>query len=98
MFLRLYCEQVNLRDENAIVAQVKDGLIWKTLGYIPAKKAEKVTAALNKREIVSVKLDQIYRQYIFDIAQFRLIAKVAFVKNGKWKRDNDKYKYNDRMD
>jgi len=57
--LRLHSEQVNLRDENALVVQCCIDREWKTLGYIPGKKVCKVSAAFNKNLITSISIDTV---------------------------------------
>lgn len=82
------------KDDNAIVVQVLHFGMWHSLGYIPAKKINKVASAMENNEIVSLSVDFIFRQFIFDLGQFRLFIKVCITKLGKWNKDNKKYMYN----
>ena len=92
--LRLHFEQINLKDENAIVAQAFIDDSWHSLGYIPGKKIAKVSQAMELNQIVEVIIDRIFRQFIFDLGQFRLFVVINIVKKGKWTKDNKNYNYN----
>ena len=54
--LTLSFESVNMRDRNAIVAQAELDDIWQSFVYVPAPKVPKVTVAMQKHHIQSVRL------------------------------------------
>ena len=62
--VELHLESVNLRDDNAIVAQAKvDGRL-QSLCYIPVGKIPKVTAAIEENSNQSIKLDSAQEVHI----------------------------------
>ena len=82
--LKLSFESVNMRDDNAIVAHAKLDDIWQSLGYVPAPKVPKVTVAMQKHHIQSVRLVRVYRKYIHDIGVHRYLGDAIVVKKGRW--------------
>ena len=50
-YIQFVFEQVNGKDENAIVVQVKLGHLWQPVGYIPGAKVKKAMEPLKKDEI-----------------------------------------------
>ncbi|KAL9971461.1 hypothetical protein ACROYT_G017626 [Oculina patagonica] len=94
--LRLYYEPTNVADENAVVAQVQfNNREWKSIGYIPGKKVQKILDALLADQVKIVKFKKIEYSFIWSINQFKYIATLVVTKQGRWPRDNDTYSYND---
>ena len=63
--------------------------------YVPAPKVPKVTVAMQKHHIQSVRLVRVYRKYIHDIGVHRYFGDTIVVKKGRWDRDTKTYSYND---
>jgi len=92
--LKLIFEPVNRRDENAIIVQAGFDT-WQPIGYMPGIKVPKVTEAIRNKEITKIVITNVKYQYIFPIASFKYIATLSISKLGKWRKNKDRYKYNE---
>ena len=46
-----------------------------------------MSQAMELNQIVEVIIDRIFRQFIFDLGQFRLFVVINIVKKGKWTKE-----------
>ena len=46
-----------------------------------------VPQAMELNQIIEVIIDRIFRQFIFDLVQFRLFVVINIVKKGKWTKE-----------
>ncbi|XP_078618100.1 uncharacterized protein LOC144885839 [Branchiostoma floridae x Branchiostoma japonicum] len=92
--VRLEHEPDNIADRNAIKIDAEVDGLWKIIGYVPVAKIPKVTSALRKREIVSVKLASAPRYQFFPSGKHGYGVSIVVVKKGKWLADNHHNVYN----
>lgn len=100
--VRLHFEPANKRDENAIVVQAElvqatGGKEWQPIGYVPGPKVPKVTLAIRNNDIQMVTLKNVFYQYMPTIQQFRYFPSITATKLGKWPRNKQDYKYNEKI-
>ena len=59
-YIQLHPEPTNIADKNALAVQLKSKVAsqsdWTTVGYIPKKCIPKVSAAINKAEIIAINI------------------------------------------
>lgn len=94
ILFRIDSEQVNLRDENALVFQALVEGKWQSLGYVPGIKVSKITKAIQSNSIESLSIDRIFRQLVYGTDQFCYFAVIVVVRRGRWGPDEKKYRYN----
>ncbi|XP_066278597.1 uncharacterized protein [Branchiostoma lanceolatum] len=95
--VRLEFEMENPVDSNAIKIDAQVDGIWKVIGYIPIEKVPKVTSALRKTEIVSVKLASIPKYEFNPNGRHGFGVSIVIVKKGKWPADDRHNKYNSNL-
>lgn len=92
---KLQVQPVNIKDENAIVAQAYLDDRWQSLGYIPKEKIPKVTKAMLAEEVKEVKLEHVFRIFVDDCHQHKYIGHIVVIKRRRWDPDEKNYQYND---
>ena len=92
---KLQVQPVNIKDENAIVAQAYLDERWQSLGYIPKEKIPKVTKAMMAEEVQEVKLEHVFRVFVGDCKQHKYIGHIVVIKRRRWDPDEKNYQYND---
>ena len=93
--LRCHLEPTNAQDVNAVVVQVLLDDKWCPIGYVPAKKVQKVNIAIMKGELRDTALVNVVYQYIHDLERHKYFPIVKLTKNRRWPHDNSDYVYND---
>ena len=91
---RLSFESNNAHDKNAIVIQVKLGGSWEAVGYVGGANIPRVTNAINKNEVVYVKLSKIRSEYRRVIRSTIYNTFILITKTGKWQKSTSNYVYN----
>ena len=91
-------EPDNIHDRNAILIEVQDSQgVCKPIGYVGKPHIKRVTVALQKQEITSVKICNLKREYRHPIRDFIYNCFVVITKTGHWEKTDHSYCYNANM-
>ena len=94
---KLQAQPVNIRDENAIVAQAYLDEKWQSLGYIPKEKVPKVTRAMLAEEVQEVTLEHVFRIFVGESQQHKYTGHIVVIKRRSWGPDEKDYRYSDHI-
>lgn len=93
--LHLKFEPVNMRDENAIVVMSCFNNTMEPIGYVPAVRVQKITSAYNAKQITSLKISTLRREYNYYVGSRVYTAHLSVTKKGgKWPPNSKDYSYN----
>ena len=96
--IRAEFEPDNIQDKNAIKFEVFFDHEWLIIGYCDLKKIPKLRKAMKAKEIRSLSLLYVKREFIPWQGKFSFYACVCIVKNGKWEKDSTNNYYNSDLD
>ena len=96
--VRVEFEPNNIEDKNAIKFDVYFDDGWHIIGYCGVNKIPKLRKAMKGKEIRSLSLLYIKREWIPWQSKFSFYASVSVVKRGQWERDSPQNHYNSNLD
>ena len=96
--VRVEFEPDNIEDKNAIKFEVNFDNEWLIIGYCEVKKIPKLRTAMKQKEIKTLSLLFVKREWIPCKSKLCLYACMSIVKKGQWSKDSCTNHYNSNLD
>ena len=93
--VKLCYEPDNNKDCNAVVTEGFLQEHWKIIGYILAKKLEKVHHAIEKKQLLEASLQTIAYTFYASMGKHFYIPTITLVKYDTWLPNDENYECND---